>query len=61
MINLNLALSFYNPLTYSWDALHWDLPHSFFEAGQTGVDLPDLTLFFLNQLLNNLSNHNELK
>ena len=41
-------------LTYAWNALHWDLSHALFEAGETGVNLPDLTLFPLNQLLNYL-------
>lgn len=35
-------------LTDAWNALHWDLPHALFEARETWVNLPDLTLFPLN-------------
>lgn len=41
-------------LTYAWNALHWDLSYSLFEAGETRVNLSDLALFPLNQFLNNL-------
>ena len=41
-------------LTYARNALYWDLSYSLFEAGETWVNLPDLALFPLNQLLNDL-------
>lgn len=41
-------------LTYAGNALHRDLPYALFEAGQAWVNLPDLDLFPLYQLLNNL-------
>lgn len=41
-------------LTDAWNALHWDLSYTLFEAGETWVNLPDLTLFPLNQLLDDL-------
>lgn len=44
-------------LTYAWNALHWDLSHTLFEAGEAWVNLPDLALFPLNQLLYNLIRH----
>lgn len=41
-------------LTDARDALHWDLPDALLEAGEPGVDLPDLALLPLNQFLNDL-------
>lgn len=43
--------------TYAWNALHRDLSHTLFEAGESWVNLPDLALFPLNQLLYNLLRH----
>lgn len=43
--------------TYAWNALHRDLSHTLFEAGESWVNLPDLALFPLNQLLYNLIRH----
>lgn len=41
-------------LTNARDTLHRNLPHTFLEAAEPGVDLSDLGLFALNQLLDDL-------
>lgn len=42
-------------LTYAGNTLHGDLSHALLEAGQARVDFPDLTLFPLDQLLDDLT------
>lgn len=41
-------------LTYTRDVFDVDSPHSLAEAGEPGVDLPDLRLLPLNQLVDHL-------
>ena len=41
-------------LTYSWDALDGNLPDSFLKTGKPRIHLPDLHLFPLHQLLDDL-------
>lgn len=50
-----LRLSSGEKRTYPGNALDGNLSNSFFETGESRVDFPDLSLFSLDQLLDDLT------